>query len=186
MSVVTILTMLVLSASPSLAAVFYRTVGIIVGAAIVMGFEAQDPRRWHSRLARLVPVMILPYVVSVLFVKDLLSPHWRTMQEALAAFDEFSLLPFYHHYIVSKAHAAESVVAHLLMFAPIGVMIALRRGSGRIAVWSAAIIAALFSLAIELGRCVQAGSAARFQQCHYSRRRRRVRRAIDRRFLAHA
>ena len=157
MSVVTILTMLVLSASPSLAAVFYRTVGIIAGAAIVMGFEAQDPRRWHSRLARLVPVMILPYVVSVLFVKDLLSPHWRTMQEALAAFDEFSLLPFYHHYIVSKAHAAESVVAHLLMFAPIGVMIALRRGSGRIAVWSAAIIAALFSLAIELGRCFKPG-----------------------------
>ena len=152
MSIVTVLTMLVLSASPSLVAVFYRTAGIIAGAATVMWREGKDPRRWRDRLARLVPVMILPYLVSVLFVSDLLTPHWRTMPEALAALDEFGLLPFYHHYIVSKAHAVESVAVHVLIFAPIGVMIALRRGSGRIAVWTAAIIAALFSLAIEFGR----------------------------------
>jgi hypothetical protein len=44
MSIVTVLTMLVLSASPSLVAVFYRTAGIIAGAAIVMWCEGQDPR----------------------------------------------------------------------------------------------------------------------------------------------
>jgi hypothetical protein len=157
MSVVTALTMLVLSASPSLVAVFYRTGGIVAGAAIVMWYEGQNPRRWRERLARLVPVMILPYVVSVLFVSDLLTPHWRTIPEALAALDELGLLPFYYHYIVSKAHAAESVVVHVLMFAPIGVMMALRRGSGRTAVWTAAIIAASFSLAIEFGRWFKPG-----------------------------
>jgi hypothetical protein len=76
---------------------------------------------------------------------------------AFAALDEFGLLPFYHHYIVSKARATESVVVHVLIFAPIGVMIALRRSSGRIAVWAAAIIAALFSLAIEFGRWLKPG-----------------------------
>jgi hypothetical protein len=80
MSVVTVLTMLVLSASPSLAAVFYRTAGIVAGAALVMWCDGQDPRWRRDRLARLVPVMILPYLVSVLFVSDLLTPHWRTMQ----------------------------------------------------------------------------------------------------------
>jgi VanZ family protein len=157
MSVVTVLTTLVLSASPSLVAVFYRTAGIVAGAAIVTWCEGQDPRRWRDRLARLVPVMIPPYLVSVLFVSDLLTPHWRTIWEALAALDEFGLLPFYHHYIVSKAHAAESVVIHVLIFTPIGVMMALRRGSGRIAVWTAAIIAASFSLVIEFGRWFKPG-----------------------------
>jgi VanZ family protein len=157
MSLVTVLTMLVLSAAPSLTAVFYRTVGIVIGAAMLMWFEAQDPTRWHYRLVRLVPLMILPYVVAVLYVNDLLSPHWRTVPEAFAALDKFGLLPFYHHYIVSKAHAAESVAVHVLTFAPIGVMIALRRGSKRANVWTAAILAALFSLAVEVGRWFRPG-----------------------------
>jgi hypothetical protein len=152
MSVVTVLTMLVLRAFPSIVTVFYRTASIIAGAIIVMWFEGQDPRQWRARLAWLVPVMILPYLVSVLFVSDLLTPHWRTIPQALAALDEFGLLPLYHHYIVSKAHAAESVVVHVLIFAPVGVMIALRRGGGRMAEWTAAIIAGLLSLAIEIGR----------------------------------
>jgi len=90
--------------------------------------ERQDPVRWRNLLARLVPLMIPPYLLAVAFVNDLLSPQWRRMSEALTAFDEFGLLPFYHHYIVSKAQAAESVAVHLLTFAPIGVMVTLRRG----------------------------------------------------------
>jgi VanZ family protein len=152
MSAVMVLTMLVLSAFPSLMAVLYRTVGIVIGAAMLSWLEGQDPARWRHLLARLVPVMILPYVLAVAFVNDLLSPHWRTLPEALAAFDKFGLLPFYHHYIVSKEHAAESVAAHLLTFAPIGVMVTLRRGGGRAEVWTAAILAVLLSFAVELGR----------------------------------
>lgn len=157
MSAVTGLTMLLLSAAPSLMAIFYRTAGIVVGAAMVMWFEGQDLAWWRSRLARLVPLMIPPYVLAVLFVNGLLSLHWRTVSQALAAFDELGLLPFYYHYIVSKAHAAESVVAHLLMFAPIGMMIALRHGSGRGQVRTAAMIAASFSLAVEFGRWFKPG-----------------------------
>jgi len=152
MSAVTMLTMLVLTGSPSLMALLYRTVGIVIGAAMLMWFEGQDPARWHNLLKRLVPLLILPYVLLVAFVNDLLSPHWRTVPEALAALDEFGLLPFYHHYIVSKAHAAESVAVHVLTFMPIGVMVALRRGGRRAQIWTAAILAALLSLAVEVGR----------------------------------
>ena len=157
MSVVTMLTMLVLSAIPSLMALFYRTVGIVIGAAMLMWFEGQDPVRWRRRLARLVPLIILPYVLAIAFVNNLLSPHWRTLGEALAALNEFGLLPFYHHYIVSKAHAAESVATHVLTFVPIGVMIALRRESGRAEIWTAAFLAALLSLAVEIGRWFKPG-----------------------------
>ena len=152
MSMVTVLTMLVLTATPSLIAILYRTVGIVIGAAMLMWAERQDPVRWRNLLARLVPPMIPPYLLAVAFVNDLLSPQWRRMSEALAAFDEFGLLPFYHHYIVSKAQAAASVAVHLLTFAPIGVMVALRRGGRRAEIWTAAVLAAVLSFGVELGR----------------------------------
>jgi hypothetical protein len=118
--------------------------------------ERQDPVRWRNLLARLVPLMIPPYLLAVAFVNDLLSPQWRRMSEALTAFDEFGLLPFYHHYIVSKAQAAESVAVHLLTFAPIGVMVTLRRGGRRGEIWTA-VLAAVLSFGVELGRWFKPG-----------------------------
>ena len=50
-----------------------------------------------------------------------------------------------------------SVAGHLLMFAPIGVMVALRRGGGRAEVWTAAVLAGLFSFAVEFGRWLKPG-----------------------------
>jgi len=152
MSAITLVTMLVLSAAPSLISVVYRSAGVVIGAAVTTWFEEQGSTRWRNRLARLVPLAILPYVLAVFFVNDLLTPHWRTVPQALAALNPFGLLPFYHHYIVSKAHAATSVAVHLLTFAPIGVMVALRRGAGRAEVLMAGILAALLSFAVELGR----------------------------------
>jgi glycopeptide antibiotics resistance protein len=157
MAAVTLLTMFMLSAAPSLIAILYRTAGIVGGASLAMWLEGKDPTRCRNLLARLVPLAILSYVLAVVLVNDLLSPHWRTMPEALAALEPFSLLPFYHHYIVPKAHAAASVAMHLLMFAPIGVMVALRRGGWRAETWSAAVLAGFFSLAIEFGRWLKPG-----------------------------
>jgi hypothetical protein len=151
MSAITLLTTLVLSAAPSLILAVYRTTGIVIGAAVTTWFEGQDPTRSRNRLARLVPLAILPYGLAVFFVNDLLTPHWRTVPQALAALNPFGLLPFYHHYIVSKAQAATSVAVHLLTFAPIGVMVALRRGGGRGEVWMAGILAALMSFARATG-----------------------------------
>lgn len=156
-SVVMLLTMLMLSGAPSLVVILYRTAGVLIGAALVIRFEGEDPARWHNLLARLVPLAVLPYGFAVVFVADLLSPHWRPVQQGLAALEPFTLLPFYHHYIVPKAHAAESIAGNLLIFAPIGVMIALRRGGGRAAVGLAAIVAAVFALGVEFGRLLKPG-----------------------------
>jgi VanZ family protein len=157
MSGVMLASMFLLDATPSLAAIGYRTLGVVIGGILAERLEGQDPARWRNLLARLVPWLVPPYVLAVVFINDLLSPHWRNTPEALAAFDDLGLLPFYHHYIVSKAHAAQSVAKELLCFAPIGVMIALRRGRGRASAWGAAIAALLFSLAIEFGRWFKPG-----------------------------
>jgi len=157
MSAVTVLTMLVLTATPSLIAIVYRPIGIVIGAALLMSLEGRDPVRWQNSLRRFVPLMIPLYLFAVAFVYDLLSPHWRSAPEAFAAFDIHGLLPFYHYYIVSKAQAAESLAAHVLTFAPIGVMVALRRGEGRAAVWTAGILAGLLSCAVEVGRWFKPG-----------------------------
>ena len=149
--------MLLLDTIPSVAGLVFRTVGIVLGGMLARRLAGSDPGGWHDRLARLVPGLIAPYVVAVLYVKNLLSLDWRTMPEALAALDWRGLLPFFNDYIVSKEHAALSVAFELICYGPIGVMIALRRGGGRVSIWLAAAAALVFSIAVELGRWLRPG-----------------------------
>jgi VanZ family protein len=158
MSMITAATLPLLDATPSLAALAIRTAGIVAGAVLARRLARGAPGVLRHRLAALAPWFALPYAIAVLYVKGLLSSGWRTMPEALAAFDPLGLLPFYHDYIVTKAHAAQSVAFELICFAPIGVMIGLRgRCSGRASVWLAALIALVFSVAVEFGRWLKPG-----------------------------
>ena len=152
MSVLTVLTMFVMSTTPTLIAIVYRTAGVVAGGVVIAWINKGNLARWQVPLTKIVPVLVLPYVMAVLFVGDLLTPHWQSMSTALGSLEYRGLLPFYHHYIVSKAHAAESVVVHFLTFAPIGVMISLRHGNGRAQTWAAALLACSFSIVVELGR----------------------------------
>jgi VanZ family protein len=157
MSAITVLSLFVLSATPSVLTIVYRTAGIVIGGAAARWLEGQDPGQWRDRLARAVPLMILPYAMAVIFVNKLLSSQWRTLQQALAAFDAHTALPFYSHYMVSKADAAQSVAVQFLIFAPIGVMVVFRRSNRRSQIWTAAVIAFMCSLAIETGRWFKPG-----------------------------
>jgi hypothetical protein len=156
-SAATTMSMLLLDSTPSLAGLACRTGGIAIGGALARRLAAADAGRWRPRLARLVPWLTAPYLIAVLYAKNLLSSHWRTLPEALAAFDSHGLLPFYHHYIVTKAHAARSVAFELICFGPIGVMAALRRSGGRGTLWLAASLAFLLSFAIEFARWFKPG-----------------------------
>ena len=141
-----------LSGAPHLVAIGYRTAGIVLGVLFLRGLRARDPVRLRAALARLVPMVVLPYIAAVLFVNGLLTRGWRTVPEAMAALDRRGLLPFWHWYIVTKMHAAQGLVVHAATFAPIGVMIWLRRGRTRGGAWLAAALAVPFSLAMEVGR----------------------------------
>jgi VanZ family protein len=141
-----------LSATPYLVAIGYRTFGILAGAVLLRGLRARDPARLRALLARLVPALALPYIAAVLFVSGVLTRSWRTVPQAMAALEWRGLVPFWHWYIVTKEHAAQSLVVHLAMYAPIGVMIWLRRGRTRGGAWLAAVLAMPFALAMEVGR----------------------------------
>ena len=126
--------------------------GFAFGALTMAWLRRRDPAQVRRVLRRLVPLAVLPYVVAVLAVNNLLTPHWRTPDEAMAALDLRGLLPFWHDYIVSKAQALVSLLVHVTMYAPIGVMLWLRRGDTRGARWTAAVLAFVLAFAVEVGR----------------------------------
>ena len=106
------------------------------------------------------PVLWVLYLVALLAVNDLFITHWRTVDEAWDAIDERFFWPLWTHYIVSKAQATRSLAVHVVLYAPIGVMLWAKAresgyGAGRIGLGrqiAALMIGFWVSLAIEIGR----------------------------------
>ncbi len=149
------LTTLVISAYPVMPAILYRTAGIVAGAAIIRWIVRQDAEVLLRRLGRLAPWAVIPYLLSVLLVNRLLSVHWLSWPEALAQAYPLGFLPLFDYYIVTKAEAAKNIVAHVVLYMPVGVLLWLRYGDrvGGVAF----VLAALLSFAVELGRYFRPG-----------------------------
>jgi hypothetical protein len=62
------------------------------------------------------------------------------------------MLPLWHYYIVTKAHAAQDLAGHAAMYAPIGMMAWLRAGHGRGGAWKVGLLAAILALFVETAR----------------------------------
>ena len=161
MSGVFVATALTISATPNLASILLRTAGIIVGATATIQLRHVDVTRLRTSLARIVPYLWVPYILSVLYVNGLVPGHWRSFDEARMALDVRGLLPLWHYYIVSKTQAMSSLAVHAVMYAPIGILISLRNKdrskdrSGNAGV--AALTAFVFSFFVEVGRWLQPG-----------------------------
>ena len=152
------ITLLILSAQPTIWTLFSRIAGCVVGTMIIRAVTL-------DRLARLRPMLGWPvlwvlYLVALLAVNDLFITHWRTVDEAWDAIDERFFWPLWTHYIVSKAQATRSLAVHVVLYAPIGVMLWAKAresgyGAGRIGLGrqiAALMIGVWVSLAIEIGR----------------------------------
>ncbi len=150
--------LMILSAKPSLFTLPMRLLGMSAGA---WALAVLTPTRFlalQSLIRRAVPFAILPYLLLLVAVNGLLSPGWRTIDEALGAVDARFYLPLWTHYIVTKAQAAKSVAVHLVMFAPIGAMLwggRSRISAGRQVV--ALLIGFNLALAVEIGRWLKPG-----------------------------
>ena len=155
MAAVLVLSALLLSGAPSLLALGYRTVGIVAGAWLIRWLARQDIARLRWRLGRWVPLLAALYLVALAAVNGLISSHWQSPMVALADVPARHFLPFFDYYIVTKAEAAKNIVAHAVMYAPVGVMVWLRarRGGGA----TAFILGALLGLAVEAGRYMRPG-----------------------------
>ena len=123
-------TLFVLSAKVSIATFGLRLLGVVGGAALLHWLAAQDLVRLRYRLGHAMGVIVPVYLLLMVFANGLLTRAWVAPEQAVAALlqDPRGFLPLWHDYIVSKAHAVQSNVAHVVMFAPIGLMVWLRRG----------------------------------------------------------
>ena len=115
-------------AEPFLLSLFYRGAGAIMGVLFIQRIKGKDLRKRHYYFSRFLPVAIPVYLLLVMFVSGILSSQWWTLDEATNALEPRQFLPFWNFYIVSKAHAAQSLVVTAMIYAPIGVMVWLRRG----------------------------------------------------------
>lgn len=149
-------TTLIMGAAPALIAISYRTLGVIIGAALLHWLVRQDMRRLRGWLAALVPWMVLPYLAALIVVNQLASTQWRPFERILPEIDVRGLLPLFDYYIVPKGDAAKNIVAHVLMYVPVGVAVWLR-GPRRGRVVLAFLLGALLSLGIEIGRYFRPG-----------------------------
>ena len=106
-------------------------------------------------LARMVPWIAPFYLLTVASLNGLLSFDWTV--PGAAVLNQNTWLPLYNYYIVSKPQAAKNIADHIVMYAPVGIMIWLRFRNGEAGV--AFVLAALLSLIVEVGRFFRPGLA---------------------------
>ena len=135
------LTALLLSGSPTLVTLLVRIGGLAIGVRIMPWVIRQDPdrlRRWFGTLALWA---LPPYLVVLVAVNGLASRHWLNPEEALDAAYWKGLLPLFDYYIVTKGDAAKNIVAHIVMYAPLGLLAWVRGFRPSAALWSGLLLA---------------------------------------------
>lgn len=164
MSTITILKIFVMSATPYLATIGLTTAGMFLGVCVVKWGDRRQITMFRILLLRSLPLLVPLYVIAVLAVNGLLTLHWRSPAQALESLDMRGLIPFWNWYIVSKAQAAQSQAVHAIMFAPVGVMLSLRRPAKAGDAWTAAALAFLFAMLVEAGRWFLPGLSPDFYE----------------------
>jgi VanZ family protein len=147
----------VLGAEPFLVSLFYRSVGAIMGVLLIQRIKGRDLRKRHYYFSRYVPVAIPVYLLLVAYASGIFSSQWWTLDEATNALEPRQFLPFWNFYIVSKAHATQSLVVTSMIYAPIGIMVWLRRGFWSSGTKFSAFLAFALSLSMELARMMKPG-----------------------------
>jgi len=116
-----------------------------------------------ARILRLAtPFAVLPYLLLLTALGGWYAGAWLSPGEVLGRLPELQWLPFYYHYYTSEPVAMASLLAHLAMYAPVGIALWARAASrrrndaGRRQAWLAAVWAAFLALPIELGKLLVA------------------------------
>ena len=153
MALLLALSALLISGAPALLSLACRTAGIALGAWSVRRLVRQDPDQLMDRSRLLAVLAVLPYLFLLLAVNGLLSTHWRGPAEAAQTIYPLGLVPLFDYYIVTKAEAAKNIVAHAVMYAPIGLFVWLRGGRPSLALVGGLLLA----FAVEAGRYLRPG-----------------------------
>lgn len=147
---------LVISAAPAIGSIFWRTCGVVLGAVAIRWLVRRDMDRLRLRLTACVPWLGVPYLLALMLVTGVLSTRWQTPAAALSHAYKLGFLPLFDYYIVSKADAAKNIVAHTLLYMPVGIALWLRHPDARVG-GRAFLVGSGLSLLIELGRYLRPG-----------------------------
>ena len=148
-----ILTALLISGTPTLISLLCRAAGVTAGVWAMRWLVRQDPRRLRRRLRTGALVLLPFYLLVLLAVNGLLSPHWRNPTETIRDIYPLGLIPLFDYYIVTKAAAAKNIVAHLVMYAPLGLFVWLRGYRPGVGF----LLAVVLALCVETGRYLRPG-----------------------------
>ncbi len=159
--VLELLQLLLVSGVTQGASVLIRGAGLTAGAYV----GQQIRERGLLPVAHITRRLALPfspfYLLSLLAVSGWFAREVLGTAEALSRFDTVQLVPFYFHYFTTEPVAMASLLANLLMYAPIGLYAWARHATiprgRRFGVSLAATWAALLALPIELSKLWLAG-----------------------------
>jgi len=134
--------------------VIARALGVALGVALqqrlpAIGVDAAI--RW----GRAVSIAgIPPYLLLLAYASGWMGATPVALGTALQRLPHFNYLPFYYHYYVPEVHAVASAVAHIALYAPvgIGVWVWLRRQSAGAAL--AALVACGLAFVTELSKAL--------------------------------
>jgi len=161
---VTVLSLFILSITPYPIFLVSRTAGVALGVWFMESLKGKDLWKRHYRYAQHVSVAFPAYLVLLALAGGLLTDRWLNIDEALRNLEPDQLLPLWSLYMATKAEAARSVVMTLVMFAPVGTMIWLRRGFWSRGAGLSAFVAFFLSLAIESARLIKPGLTSDFTE----------------------
>lgn len=149
--------MTILGAAPSLFSVPLRWLGMLGGAVAYRWLRRHGIAPLRPILPWLAAAAVLPYLLALLVANSLLPLRWRSMVEIWAVLDPRFFLPFWTHYMVPKAQAIKSVAVHALMYMPLGVMIWAWFGGGRWQTRLALGLGFVLAATMEIGRLLTPG-----------------------------
>ena len=153
LAAVFVLTALLLSGTPTLAMLATRILGLGIGIRIVPWIIRRDPEQLHQWLGKWSLLAVPPYLILLAAVNGLLSSHWLSFGDAIAAIQPRGVLPLFDYYIVSKADAAKNIAAHIVMYIPIGLLAWARGFRPSTAFWWGILLA----LSLETSRFFRPG-----------------------------
>ncbi|MBL8698333.1 MAG: VanZ family protein [Alphaproteobacteria bacterium] len=149
------LALFVLSAGPKFTTLGLRAIGLALGLGLGRWLEAGRAARLLPILRASVPVLAIGYLVALAHTKGVATTTFLPFDALVAKLNVPGMTPLWHHYIVSKSQAAQSVLVHLVLFAPVGAMVWLVAGAGRGAAWFAGLTAFALGVAVEVARGLQ-------------------------------
>ena len=148
--------LLILSANPSIVTLPVRLAGAMAGAWLVR--EITPPHLVWLRGAIGWKVWWPVYLLLFLAANDLLTRNLQSLEAAWQATYPLLFLPLWTFYIVSKAQAIKSLAVHLLMYAPVGVLLWANLGEREVTrgrMVAAALLAVSLAALGEVGRAMR-------------------------------